>query len=145
VRLWLARGFSHDVRSAIRPSTLAVMALALNETPATGKKPLGVAGAQSLADDSVAMVRSWLDRAAILHRRPDASSERLAGVLKDPQGPAFALGFVDGVARPEDLSVAGRNFRELSRDIPAFLPGILSSLIKVGGFLPPYFPPWWCR
>jgi len=116
------------------------MALALNETPATGKKPLGVAGAQSLADDSVAMVRSWLDRAAILHRRPDASSERLAGVLKDPQGPAFALGFVDGVARPEDLSVAGRNFRELSRDVPAFLPGILSSLIKVGGFFAPIFP-----
>ena len=116
------------------------MAQALNEKPATPKKPLGIAGATSLANDSVALVRSWLDRAAVLHRRPDASSERLAGVLKDAQGPAFALGFVDRVARPEDLAVAGRNFRELSRDIPAFLPGILRMLIQVGGFFAPIFP-----
>ena len=130
----------HDVRGANTPSTLAGMAPALNEKPATPKKPLGIAGATSLANDSVALVRSWLDRAAILHRRPDASSERLAGVLKDAQGPAFALGFVDRVARPEDLAVAGRNFRELSRDIPAFLPGILRMLIQVGGFFAPIFP-----
>ncbi|MFT6973041.1 MAG: RHH-type proline utilization regulon transcriptional repressor/proline dehydrogenase [Pontimonas sp.] len=102
--------------------------------------PIGVVGAQSLADESVVLVRSWLDRAAGLHRKPDASSERLAGVLKDPQGPAFALGFVDGVARPEELLVAGRNFRALSRDIPAFLPGILRILIQVGGFFAPIFP-----
>ena len=105
------------------------------------KKPVsGVPFAQSLADETVAQVRAWLDRAAVLHRRPDASSERLAGVLKDPQGPAFALGFVDRVARPEDLSVAARNFRELSRDIPAFLPGVLRLLIRVGGFFAPIFP-----
>ena len=107
----------------------------------TAKKPLsGVAFAQSLGDEAVVLVRSWLDRAAVLHRRPDASSERLAGVLKDPQGPAFALGFVDRVARPEDLSVAARNFRQLSGDVPAFLPGILRLLIKLGGFFAPLFP-----
>ncbi len=100
----------------------------------------GIALAQSLADDSVALVRSWLDRAAKLHRRPDASSERLAGVLKDPKGPAFALGFVDRVARPEDLSVAARNFRQLSRDIPGFLPPVLRLLIQLGGFFAPIFP-----
>ena len=100
----------------------------------------GIALAQSLADDSVALVRSWLDRAAKLHRKPDASSERLAGVLKDPKGPAFALGFVDRVARPEDLSVAARNFRQLSRDIPDFLPPILRLLIQLGGFFAPIFP-----
>ena len=102
--------------------------------------PTGVLGAQSLADEAVVLVRSWLDRAAVLHRKPDASSERLAGVLKDPKGPAFALGFVDGVARPEELLVAGRNFRALSRDIPAFLPGVLRTLIQVGGFFAPIFP-----
>jgi len=99
-----------------------------------------VAGAQTLGDDVVVLVRAWLDRAERLHRRPDASSERLAGVLKDPEGPAFALGFVDRVARPEDLRVAGRNFRELSRDVPDFLPGVLTFLIKVGGFFAPIFP-----
>ena len=100
----------------------------------------GTAVAQSLADESVELVRAWLARAATLHRKPDASSERLAGVLKDPDGPAFALGFVDRVARPEDLSIAARSFRELSREVPAFLPPVLSGLIKVGGFFAPIFP-----
>lgn len=100
----------------------------------------GVGFAQSLADESVELVRSWLARAAALHRRPDASSERLAGVLKDPKGPAFALGFVDRVARPEDLSIAAKNFRELSSDVPGFLPPVLTFLIKVGGFWAPILP-----
>lgn len=100
----------------------------------------GSAFAQSLADESVALVRTWLDRALALHPRPHPSSQRLAGVLKDPKGPAFALGFVDRVARPEDLSVAAQNFRELSKDIPAFLSPTLSSLIRVGGFFAPLFP-----
>ena len=116
------------------------MSSVVREKVVTTKKPTGVAGAQTLGDDVVVLVRAWLDRAERLHRRPDASSERLAGVLKDPEGPAFALGFVDRVARPEDLRVAGRNFRELSRDVPDFLPGVLTFLIKVGGFFAPIFP-----
>lgn len=100
----------------------------------------GTAFAQTLADESVALVRTWLSRAAALHRKPHPSSQRLAGVLKDPKGPAFALGFVDRVARPEDLSVAARNFRELSQDIPGFLSPVLTLLIRVGGFFAPIFP-----
>ena len=100
----------------------------------------GTAFAQSLADESVALVRTWLTRAATLHRKPHPSSQRLAGVLKDPKGPAFALGFVDRVARPEDLGVAARNFRELSQDIPEFLSPVLTLLIRVGGFFAPIFP-----
>jgi RHH-type proline utilization regulon transcriptional repressor/proline dehydrogenase/delta 1-pyrroline-5-carboxylate dehydrogenase len=100
----------------------------------------GVAFAQSLADESVSLVSQWLSRAAKLHRKPNASSRRLAGVLKDPEGPAFALGFVDRVARPEDLVVAARNFRELSRSIPAFLPPVLRALISLGGTWAPLMP-----
>ena len=80
------------------------MSSVVNKESTEKKKPTGVAGAQQLGDDSVALVRAWLDRPEALHRKPDASSERLAGVLKDPKGPAFALGFVDRVARPEDLA-----------------------------------------
>lgn len=108
----------------------------VTSTPSTA----GVSFALTLADDSVALVRAWLDRAARLHRKPNASSRRLAGVLKDPDGPAFALGFVDRVARPEDLSVAARNFRELSLNIPAFVPPVLRFLISVGGAFAPVFP-----
>jgi RHH-type transcriptional regulator, proline utilization regulon repressor / proline dehydrogenase / delta 1-pyrroline-5-carboxylate dehydrogenase len=112
----------------------------LTSSPRTMQGVSGIVFAQSLADDAVAVVRSWLDRAAQLHRKPDASSKRLAGVLKDPSGPTFALGFVDRVARPEDLSVAARNFRELSRDIPDFLPAVLRALIQLGGLCAPIFP-----
>lgn len=100
----------------------------------------GVSFAQSLGDEAVEQVRAWLTRAAALHRRPDASTKRLAGLLKDPHGPAFALGFVDRVARPEDLRVAARNFRELSVAPPAFLPAPFRTLIRVGGFFAPIFP-----
>ena len=107
---------------------------------ASGRGVSGISFAQSLADEAVTLVRFWLDRAAQLHRKPDPSSERLAGVLKDPKGPAFALGFVDRVARPEDLFVAAKNFRELASDIPDFLPPVLRLLIRVGGFFAPLFP-----
>jgi len=100
----------------------------------------GVAQVGALANESVALVRTWLERAATSNRRPDASSRRLAGLLSDPHGPAFALGFVDRVARPEDLSVAASNFRELSKEIPDFLPGTLKSLISIGGYWAPLFP-----
>jgi RHH-type transcriptional regulator, proline utilization regulon repressor / proline dehydrogenase / delta 1-pyrroline-5-carboxylate dehydrogenase len=59
-------------------------------------------------------------------------------VLKDPEGPAFALGFVDRVARPEDLSVAARNFRSLSQKISRFFAaGIENVSSRSGAFLPP--------
>lgn len=123
-----------------RAHTLENMSTSSRSVTATSPPRSGSDKAQSLADDSVALVRSWLDRAATLHRKPDASSERLAGVLKDPHGPAFALGFVDRVARPEDLRIAAENFRELSRNVPGFLPPVLTALIKVGGFFAPIFP-----
>ena len=63
--------------------------------------------ASDLVDDSVATVRRWLAESA--DAKPDASAARLAGVLKDPLGLEFTIGFVDRVVRPEDLRVAARN------------------------------------
>ena len=88
------------MRRAPSGRTMLHMPTATSRAKTPGKGLSGISLAQSLADESVALVRTWLDRAATLHRSPDASSERLAGVLKDPKGPAFALGFVDRVARP---------------------------------------------
>lgn len=105
------------------------------QPPATG-----VRGAQALADESVDQVRRWLDRAAVLHRKPHASSQRLADLLKDPDGPAFALGFVDRVLRPEDLRVAARSLRELGQQPPAFLTGALRMLLQLGAWFAPLFP-----
>jgi len=57
------------------------------------------------AEETVTLVRQWL--AASADVAPDPSAQRLAGVLKDPRGLEFTLGFVDKVVRPEDLRVAG--------------------------------------
>jgi len=76
-------------------------------------------------------VRHWLAASADI--KPDPSAQRLAGVLKDPRGLEFTLGFVDKVVRPEDLRVAGKNLELLAHRIPRFLPWYLRAAIAVGG------------
>jgi RHH-type proline utilization regulon transcriptional repressor/proline dehydrogenase/delta 1-pyrroline-5-carboxylate dehydrogenase len=91
-----------------------------------------------LADETVTVVRRWLKESS--SAAPDKSAERLAGVLKDPKGLDFTLGFVDRVVRPEDLRVAARNLERLSRGIPSFLPWYLRGAIAFGGGFAPQFP-----
>jgi len=84
-----------------------------------------------LADTAIATVRRWLEESA--GAKADPSAERLAGVLKDPRGLEFTIGFVDKVVRPDDLRVAARNLERLSRIAPAFLPWYLRFAITLGG------------
>lgn len=91
-----------------------------------------------LTDEAIATVRRWLRESR--DAAPDASAQRLAGLLKDPLGLEFALGFVDRVVRPEDLRVAGRNLEKLSRRTPTFLPWYLRAAILVGGGFAPLLP-----
>lgn len=83
-----------------------------------------------LADEVTDQVRRWLATSATLP--VDASAQHLAGVLKDPRGLDFTVGFVDGVVRPEDPRVAARNFAVLARDVPRFLPWHLRVAVRVG-------------
>ena len=89
-------------------------------------------------DHVIALVRRWLNESA--DHPVDPAAERLAGVLKDPNGLAFTVGFVDGVMRPEDLGVAGRNLEQVAKLTPKFLPWHLRAAIRVGGFVAPAFP-----
>ena len=82
-------------------------------------------------EETVALVRRWL--AAADGVKPDAGAKRLAGLLADPAGLDFTLGFVDRVVRPDDLRVAARNLERLSHRAPRFLPGYLRALIALGG------------
>ncbi len=93
---------------------------------------------QELADQVVATVKRWLAESREIPA--DRSAERLAGVLRDPVGLEFTLGFVDRVVRPEDLRVAGRNLERLSHRIPKFLPWYLRLLIMIGGGFAPVLP-----
>jgi RHH-type transcriptional regulator, proline utilization regulon repressor / proline dehydrogenase / delta 1-pyrroline-5-carboxylate dehydrogenase len=92
----------------------------------------------TLADPAVRLVRHWLSQTEDV--KPDASATRLAGLLQDPLGLEFALGFVDRVARPDDLRVAARNLEQLSQRIPRFLPWHLRFLIRLGGGFAPLLP-----
>jgi RHH-type proline utilization regulon transcriptional repressor/proline dehydrogenase/delta 1-pyrroline-5-carboxylate dehydrogenase len=94
--------------------------------------------ADELVDETVATVRRWLAESADV--KTDASAARLAGVLKDPRGLDFTIGFVDKVVRPEDLKVAARNLEQLSHRIPKFLPWYLRGAIALGGGFATLFP-----
>lgn len=91
-----------------------------------------------LASDTVALVRRWLTEAQ--NFPVDNSAKQLAGVLKDPNGLAFTVGFVDGVVRPEDLHVAARNLKDLAPRVPSFLPWHMRAAVRLGGFFAPILP-----
>ncbi len=88
---------------------------------------------RALADQAVALVRDWLLQSSRVEQDPAAA--RLAGVLSDPNGLAFTVGFVDGVVRPDDIHVAAHNLRALTPIIPRFLPWPLRTLIRAGAEL----------
>nr|WP_314844432.1 bifunctional proline dehydrogenase/L-glutamate gamma-semialdehyde dehydrogenase [uncultured Microbacterium sp.] len=85
-----------------------------------------------------ALVQRWLAESETHPVEPAA--QRLSEVLKDPNGLAFTVGFVDGVMRPEDLRVAGRKLAEISDITPSLLPGYLRAAIRTGGFWAPKLP-----
>ncbi|MGF9649813.1 bifunctional proline dehydrogenase/L-glutamate gamma-semialdehyde dehydrogenase [Pseudarthrobacter oxydans] len=94
--------------------------------------------AKALASEAVALVRHWLTEASKVP--VDASAQQLAGVLKDPNGLEFTVGFVDGVVRPEDLNVAARNLAALAPKVPAFLPWYMRRAVQLGGTMAPVMP-----
>ncbi|MEO3934752.1 bifunctional proline dehydrogenase/L-glutamate gamma-semialdehyde dehydrogenase [Micrococcaceae bacterium Sec7.4] len=114
----------------------------VNTGSAAGHAPVSegspVLEAAALAEEAIGLVRHWLTEAAKVP--VDASAEQLAGVLKDPNGLDFTVGFVDGVVRPEDLEVAARNLAALAPKVPAFLPWYMRGAVRLGGTMAPVLP-----
>lgn len=94
--------------------------------------------ARALAAETIGLVRRWLTEASKVP--VDASAQQLAGVLKDPNGLEFTVGFVDGVVRPEDLTVAARNLAALAPKVPSFLPWYMRRAVQLGGAMAPVLP-----
>ncbi|GHD06584.1 proline dehydrogenase family protein [Zhihengliuella salsuginis] len=93
---------------------------------------------QDLADEAIALVRRWLTEASTIP--VDTAAQRLAGVLKDPNGLDFSVGFVDGVVRPESNRAAARKLAELTAKMPDFLPWYQKSALKVAAQVGPVLP-----
>ncbi|MEK9987173.1 MAG: proline dehydrogenase family protein, partial [Aquiluna sp.] len=107
------------------------MALKTTQIPTISGKP-------ELVEASIGLVDKWVSEAAQL--KENKSSQRLSGLLKDPNGLDFAVGFIDGVIRPEDIRVAATNLYQLRTLSPRFLPWPLRALLGLGANLAPLLP-----
>ncbi|MBD3753750.1 MAG: proline dehydrogenase family protein, partial [Micrococcales bacterium] len=106
----------------------------MHETPDTA--PSAPSG--DLAQRAIDLAARWIAEAAEFPA--DASAQRLAGVLKDPNGLPFTIGFVDGVMRPESLTAAASTLSRIAPLAPEFLPWYLRGAVKVGGAVAPVLP-----
>lgn len=102
-------------------------------TPTSSSAP-----ADTLAAQAIDLARRWVAESA--QTEVDPSAARLAGVLKDPNGLPFTIGFVDGVMRPESLAAAASNLHRVAPLVPTFLPWYLRGAVQVGGAMAPVLP-----
>ncbi len=96
-----------------------------------------------LVDETIELVASWLEQSEAIESRADrAVSGPLRELIEDPDGVAFAMRFIDRVARPESQQVAAAQLRALVADqaLPAFLSPLDRTLLKAGAFLAPKIP-----
>jgi RHH-type transcriptional regulator, proline utilization regulon repressor / proline dehydrogenase / delta 1-pyrroline-5-carboxylate dehydrogenase len=91
-----------------------------------------------LAERAVELAGRWVSEAA--DAQVDASAARLAGVLRDPHGLPFTIGFVDGVMRPESLGAAASQLHRIAPLVPDFLPWYLKGAVQLGGVVAPVLP-----
>lgn len=91
-----------------------------------------------LADQAIALAQRWVIESA--DADVDPAAERLAGVLKDPNGLPFTIGFVDGVMRPESLAAAAANLQRVAPLVPGFLPWYLRAAVRTGGAMASVLP-----
>ncbi|MFT3853605.1 MAG: bifunctional proline dehydrogenase/L-glutamate gamma-semialdehyde dehydrogenase [Ilumatobacteraceae bacterium] len=94
-----------------------------------------------LADAAVALARRWAVDSSSSSSSSDAAAERLSRLLHDEHGLAFAVGFIDGVVRPDDHRVAARNWSALvRRGLPSFLPWHQVLALRLGALAARFLP-----
>ncbi len=97
--------------------------------------PFASAEYETMAHEAGEIVKGWLEASREVPE--DQAAAQLAGVLKDPHGLEFTVGFVDEVIRPEDDAAAGRNLGRLAPIVPKFLPPHLRAAVRAGGIVAP--------
>ena len=100
-------------------------------------------GADLLAEEAVARVVRWIEAArSSASRRDRTTTRRLAGVVSDRPGTAFAMRFVDRVIRPEDPATSARQLASLvgEAELPSFLSSFDRLLVRAGAWLGPRLP-----
>ncbi|MGH9133458.1 MAG: bifunctional proline dehydrogenase/L-glutamate gamma-semialdehyde dehydrogenase, partial [Ilumatobacteraceae bacterium] len=110
---------------------------------ATTPTPDADTDADALVDDAIELAATWL-RMARADRRADERrlTDRLLGIIADPNGVAFTMRFVDRVARHRDDRAAADQLASLVRHstLPSFLSPIDRLLLRAGAVLAPRLP-----
>ncbi|QLD11495.1 bifunctional proline dehydrogenase/L-glutamate gamma-semialdehyde dehydrogenase [Microbacterium oleivorans] len=110
----------------------------MSDTAASGTTPPGFPNDDPLAQTAVDLARRWVHSSADVPA--DAAAQRLAGVLRDPNGLPFTIGFVDGVMRPESVTAAANRLHHVAPLVPEFLPWYLRGAVRIGGAVAPVLP-----
>ncbi|MGZ0067134.1 bifunctional proline dehydrogenase/L-glutamate gamma-semialdehyde dehydrogenase [Microbacterium arborescens] len=110
----------------------------MSDTVSSGTTPPGLPADDKLAQQAVDLAQKWVHSSADFPA--DAAAQRLAGVLRDPNGLPFTIGFVDGVMRPESVTAAATRLHHVAPLVPEFLPWYLRGAVRVGGAVAPMLP-----
>lgn len=110
----------------------------MSDTASSGTTPPGFPTDDPLAQQAVDLAQKWVHTSADFPA--DAAAQRLAGVLRDPNGLPFTIGFVDGVMRPESVTAAAARLHHVAPLVPEFLPWYLRGAVRVGGAVAPMLP-----
>src|SRR5699024_4262370 len=98
---------------------------------------------EAVVEAAAQRARTWL---TVTEDKHDASTEQLAALLRDEDGVAFTMDFVDRVMRPEDDKVAADALQAITEKFdPAFLGRFNGLLIGMGGFSARSCRTWSCR
>ena len=123
------------------------MVLTQGSSLATGRGERGVDGdtqdTELLADEAVGRVERWLaSGAAPASGRERTAIRRLADLVSDRQGTAFAMRFVDRVIRPESPATSAVQLASLvgEAELPSFLSPLDRLLVRLGARLGPRLP-----
>ncbi|SDQ31942.1 bifunctional proline dehydrogenase/L-glutamate gamma-semialdehyde dehydrogenase [Microbacterium sp. cf332] len=110
----------------------------MSDTASSGSTPPDLPVDDPLAHRAVELARTWVHTSADFPA--DGAAQRLAGVLRDPNGLPFTIGFVDGVMRPESVTAAASRLHHVAPLVPEFLPWYLRGAVRVGGAVAPVLP-----
>ncbi len=93
---------------------------------------------ESVMDAAIDRAHAWLEKTGSDGGHTTAT-EQLAALVRDPNGVAFTMDFVDRVARPEDNATAAAALAKMPAG-PDFLGKLNQSALRLGGLLGPVLP-----
>ncbi|MFE7508212.1 bifunctional proline dehydrogenase/L-glutamate gamma-semialdehyde dehydrogenase [Promicromonospora sp. NPDC057488] len=122
-------------------------------TPQAPTEPPAKPAADTLVEDAVALARTWIGAATGADAAAGATGSKtdkavarasaaLGALVSDPAGLELAVGFVDDVARPQDVHVAAKALARLGKKAGSatFLSASDRALFRAGALTAPVLP-----